>query len=96
MYFVPYISWVLKHAIEHKTKCLYFISRDGYQLKRIADRIIEKKNLPIRTKYIYGSRRAWRIPSLITELDKEFFSKFGNFVNVKSYDKMLNALNMES
>lgn len=95
MYFVPYISWVLKHAIEHKTKCLYFISRDGYQLKRIADRIIEKKNLPIRTKYIYGSRRAWRIPSLITELDKEFFSKFGNFVNVKSYDKMLNALNME-
>ncbi len=95
MYFVPYISWVLQHAIEHGTECLYFISRDGYQLKRIADRIIEKKKLPVRTKYIYGSRRVWRIPSLITELDKEFFSKFGNFVNIKSYDKMLNALNME-
>lgn len=95
MYFLPYVSWVLQHALEHGTECLYFISRDGYQLKRIADRIIEKKKLPLRTKYIYGSRRAWRIPSLIQELDKEFFSNFGNFVHVSTYEKMLSALNLE-
>lgn len=95
MYFVPYIQWALQDAVQRGIQCLYFISRDGYQLKRIADTLIEQKGLPLKTKYIYGSRRAWRIPSLITEIDKEYFSSFGNFVGVSSYEKLLGALNME-
>lgn len=94
LYFVPYINWVLKDAVRRKTKCLYFISRDGYHLKRIADALIEIKNYPLRTKYIYGSRKAWRIPSFVNEIDNEFFSEFGNFANIKTYGSLLTAMDI--
>lgn len=90
-YFVPYINWAIHHAIEQGFTCLYFISRDGYHLKRIADTIIEEKNYRIKTKYIYGSRKAWRIPSLIDSIDEEFWSNFGNFVDINDYKHLLEA-----
>lgn len=90
-YFVPYVNWVLRHAIERGITCLYFISRDGYHLKRIADAIIEERNYKIKAKYIYGSRKAWRIPSLIDSIDEEFWSNFGNFVNISDYQHLLEA-----
>lgn len=94
LYWVPYVNWAIKHAIEKKIDCLYFISRDGYHLKRIADAIIKEKKLSIKTKYIYGSRKAWRIPSQIHEIDDEFFGEFGNFVEIEEYDKLLEAASM--
>lgn len=96
LYFVPYISWVLRHALEHDIRCLYFISRDGYHLKRIADAIIEEKQYEIKTKYIYGSRKAWRIPSQIDSIDEEFWSEFGNFVDIKDYNELLEAAELSS
>lgn len=62
LYF-PYVHWVIQKCQEEKINRLYFISRDGYILKKIADIIIEKKMLPIITHYIYGSRKAWRMTS---------------------------------
>lgn len=90
-YFVPYVNWVIHHALEQKIECLYFIARDGYHLKRIADTIIEEKNYNIKTKYIYGSRKTWRIPSYIDSVDEEMWSEFGNFVNVYNYHQLLEA-----
>lgn len=89
LYFVPYVNWAVKHALKHGIECLYFISRDGYHLKRIADVIIKEKHYPIRTKYIYGSRKAWRIPSQFGNIDKEFWSEFGNFTGVRTYEQLL-------
>ena len=43
---------------------LFFIARDGYILKKIADILIEKYRYPIATVYLYGSRKAWRLPSI--------------------------------
>ena len=63
-------------------------------LKRIADALIEVKGYPIKTKYIYGSRKAWRIPSFVNEIDDEFFSEFGNFANIKKYDSLLKAMDI--
>lgn len=57
-----YINFVTNQALSRKIKTLYFVARDGYILKQIADIIIKNKNLDIKTKYIYGSRLAWRIP----------------------------------
>lgn len=93
-YFVPYIAWVIRDAIVRGFKTLYFISRDGYFLKKIADAYIKFHNIQLRTKYIYGSRRVWRVPSQIANIDDEFFSEFGNFVGVDSYEKLLSALHM--
>lgn len=92
--FVPYINWVLRDAVKRGYEKLYFLSRDGYQLQRIADKIIEIKHLPIKTKYIYGSRRAWRIPSYIDDIDIGFWGGYGNFVKITSKEKLLKAMDL--
>lgn len=58
-----YIDWLLRECQQMDINRLYFISRDGYILKQIADAIIENKRLSIYTQYIYGSRKAWRFAS---------------------------------
>lgn len=94
LYFVPYVSWIIKDAIKKGFECLYFISRDGYHLKRIADKIIEIKGLSLKTKYIYGSRKAWRIPSFVDDVDQDFFSTYGNFASAQNFQKLLRGLAM--
>lgn len=93
-YFVPYVSWSIKKAIKENIDVLYFISRDGELLKKIADEIIKVRGYDIKTKYIYGSRKAWRIPSFIKEIDEEFFSPFGNFTGLSNFTSALNALHI--
>lgn len=88
--FYPYILWLLEQAQKRGIKHLYFLARDGYILQKIADIIIKDKNLDIKTKYIYGSRKAWRLPALSfdnPELTKQFAE---NLVwGHKGIDKMM-------
>ena len=58
----PYVRWVLQESLKKGINRLYFVARDGWILKQIADKIIEKENYQINTAYIYGSRAAWRLP----------------------------------
>ena len=70
-----YVSFILKDCIKKGYRTLYFVARDGYIPKIIADIIINKLHLKIKTKYIYGSRMAWRIPNeknYIEIMDKIF------------------------
>lgn len=60
----PYIKWILKQCEIHNISKLYFVARDGYVLKKIADKLIAWNGKDIRTYYFYGSRKAWRMPSL--------------------------------
>lgn len=59
----PYVQWILETSRCRGINRLYFIARDGFLLKKIADILIEKCNLAISTYYIYGSRKVWRMPS---------------------------------
>lgn len=93
-YLVPYVKWAVDDAIRRELDTLYFISRDGHYLKIIADAIIETKHYDIKTKYIYGSRKAWRIPSFITEVDEDFFEHFGNLNGIQNFDKLLSSLHL--
>ena len=95
LYFVPYVHWAVLDAVKRGYKTLYFISRDGYYLKMMADAIIESKHLDIKTKYIYGSRKAWRVPSFIDHVDEEFFEMYGNFSGVRNFQKLLDALMLD-
>ncbi len=90
--FVPYIIWAVKDAQRRGIDTLYFISRDGHHLKRIADKVIEKIGAKVKTKYIYGSRKVWRIPSFIDEFDESFFLPFGNVESATNFKKLLQAL----
>ena len=91
---VPYIDWVLRDAERRGYQTLYFISRDGHPLKRIADAIIRARKLSFKTKYIYASRRTWRIPSFVHEVDEGFFMPYGNFSDLTSKEKLFKAMDL--
>lgn len=93
-YIVPYIHWVVNDAVKKDVKTLYFISRDGFLLKKVADKIIELRGIQLKTKYIYGSRKVWRLSSQIDSLDEEFFGMFGNFSGIKTYEDLLQSIRM--
>lgn len=92
--FVPYVDWAIRDAQRRGYETLYFISRDGHHLKRIADAIIKRRGLNIKTKYIYGSRRLWKIPSYIKEIDEGFWGTYGNFVDLQSKEKLFGAMDL--
>lgn len=78
-----YVNWILDSSLKNKIEHLYFIARDGYIPKLIADIVIKENNLPIKTHYIYGSRKAWRI---VTEETVDDFLNFifDEYVNKQS------------
>jgi len=68
-----YVDWLLSQSLSRGITRLYFIARDGYILKQMADVIIKNKNLKIETNYIYGSRKAWRLSAQSLNDDKLYF-----------------------
>lgn len=55
-----YVSYVIASAEKLGIKRIYFLARDGYILKSIADVIIKSRRLKIETCYLYVSRYALR------------------------------------
>lgn len=64
-----YVEWVLSEAERMGINTLYFVARDGYLLKKIADLVISKRNLQLHTSYLYGSRKAWRLPGACRDME---------------------------
>lgn len=64
---MPYVQWLLDRSQSMGFRRLYFIARDGYILKKMADTLIEAGEMGIETHYIHGSRKAWRMPSYLGE-----------------------------
>lgn len=94
---VSYIDYVLRDAISKKFETLYFVSRDGYFLKKIADALIKENDFNLKTKYIYASRRTWRLASFIDKVDDEFFAAAGgNFSDIKNKTKFIRAAEFDS
>ena len=58
-----YINYIIENCKRLDIKHLYFISRDGYILKKIADVVIKEKGINIKNHYFFGSRKAFRIPN---------------------------------
>ena len=88
---VPYVDWAIHDAIRRGYETVYFISRDGYYLKQIADVLIEKNNLAVKSEFIYGSRKAWRVPSFINEIDPASFTPFGMFSNMDTFADLVKS-----
>lgn len=98
-----YVLWIVKKACDIGIKRLYFLSRDGYVLKEVADVIIEESNAPLTTFYIYSSRKAWNaegtedqlllkryIQQEIPEMEKKDFA----FVDAKGTGRTLDRVAM--
>lgn len=59
---LSFVSWVLREAVILGKMRLYFLSRDGYQMYRVALRLTELWKLPIECRYLCVSRYSMRVP----------------------------------
>uniref|UniRef100_UPI004055BB9C HAD family hydrolase n=1 Tax=Acetatifactor sp. TaxID=1872090 RepID=UPI004055BB9C len=84
-----YVYWLLQRSLEKGVKRLYFIARDGYLLKEIADSIISQNGYGIRTFYLYGSRKSWRMPAFSKEhFDIALMIRWGSREQLCRLDKL--------
>ena len=81
-----YVWWVLQEAYHRKLHRLYFLARDGYILREIAELFCQKYNLSISCRYLYCSRASLRMPSyhLIGEEAIELLTLGGYYVSPQS------------
>ncbi|MBK1717478.1 hypothetical protein CKO27_07465 [Thiocystis violacea] len=75
--FYGFIWDVLRQASERGISKLYFIARDGMVFLRIARAIAQVNPMGLDLRYLYGSRRAFRLPSLfeITPREKRWLAE---------------------
>ena len=64
-----YVAWCLGEARQRGIRRLYFVSRDGQILLRIAETLCRAWNLDVECRYLFGSRQAWHLPAL-TNMDE--------------------------
>ena len=62
--FYGFIQWLLEEAERRGIRRLYFIARDGMIFLRLAQAIAQARGLTLELRYLYGSRRAFRLPSV--------------------------------
>lgn len=80
----PYVKWIVDCCMDMGIECLYFVARDGYILKKITDLYLNIQHISIITKYIYGSRVAWRTEEASEkELVREYLEQEMDFINDK-------------
>lgn len=60
--FTAYLAWIRSQARQLGVRRLYFVSRDGQVLHKIAEHLFREDDVEIR--YLYGSRQAWHLPAL--------------------------------
>ena len=91
----PYVQWILNDAIRRGFEKLYFVARDGFVLKEIADIIIDSQKLHISTSYFYGSRRAWRMPSFKATDKLTIFFKMAHINQLKNIEELSSIFGIE-
>lgn len=92
---VPYVLWVLRESRKLGLKKLCFIARDGYILKKIADMLIEGYGLQTETAYLYGSRKAWRLPSIRPDrFDMEEFVRWNYPGEISTFTQIAEILGL--
>lgn len=56
-----YCAWLVTQCQSQNIERLFFLSRDGYVLKKITEIFVHKLNLNVRCEYLYASRQSSRI-----------------------------------
>ena len=63
--YFAFANWIYQRSIDHDN--VYFLSRDGYIVKKVFDLIAKKEKFAIDSRYLYTSRRAIQLPMLTFE-----------------------------
>jgi FMN phosphatase YigB (HAD superfamily) len=92
---VAYVLWILKRAERMRLRRLYFAARDGYILKRIAERLVVKLGLDVELRYLHGGRKAWYAASVTEVAPSELFWAVDDLSRPNSLEKVLSRLRLE-
>jgi len=66
---ISFTSWAITEAVRHNINRLYFSARDGELPYKIA-KILFNKSTNVEYKFLYGSRKAWLLPSIDLNTDQ--------------------------
>ena len=64
-----YVLWLINKCKQDKINCVYFLSREGYILKKTWDLLANEFNIQIKSCYLHISRRAINIATLYSQND---------------------------
>lgn len=67
-----YVNWIIENAKKRNISTLYFLARDGYVLKQIAELICKQNGLSMECRYLYCSRASLRMPTYYFIGDEAF------------------------
>jgi predicted HAD superfamily hydrolase len=91
----PYISYLAEQTKKRRLNRLYFVMRDGLVLKQLFDIINTQENLQVETKLLYGSREAWRAPSITID-NPDISFMFASPRDVNSIEQMSARFHIKS
>lgn len=93
-----YVWWILKQAQQRQIGTLYFLARDGYLLKEIAQKFCNRFALSIECRYLYCSRVSLRLPSyhLIGDQSYYYLLEPGYYITFEKLMKRANLTDEES
>jgi len=84
---LDFVLWILKSVSASGVGRIYFLSRDGQILHRLAEQVVAALNLRIECRYIYVSRQALHLPSIIgtiQEMDWEWLFERTTFLSLRT------------
>ncbi len=64
-----FVDWVLREADSRGIRRLYFLSRDGYQMYKIACSMAARRRTPVECRYLSVSRYSLRVPAYSLDLE---------------------------
>jgi predicted HAD superfamily hydrolase len=59
-----FVIWLLREARNRGIRRMFFVSRDGEILLRLARQLAPSLSTKCELRYLYGSRQAWHLPSI--------------------------------
>ncbi|MDX8549512.1 hypothetical protein KHC33_01325 [Methanospirillum sp. J.3.6.1-F.2.7.3] len=92
--FVPFVEWILSEAIRKGISDICFLARDGLLLYQIAIEIVKDLNYDLNLHYIYGSRVAWKLPSL-NEINDEYINSILYEPKPKNLENIAQRMGLE-
>ena len=85
-----YSVWLKKNLMKKGVKKVYFLSRDGFLMKRAFDIINDGKE--IESRYLYVSRRSLNVPNLWKQPEFDMLDKnisMSNYFNIETFIKRI-------
>lgn len=81
-----FAKWIIDEASRQGIERLYFVARDGYVLKKFVDSLLTGQSTRLETRYLYGSRQAWRPVSVVadSEVDMSWAFESTELVSIEA------------